>query len=325
MQRRSPFLPFVLMLLAALLVGIVAGVLLSGDGEGTTAASGTPTARPSGSGAVAASPAGTGTAVASATPPAPVPVVAPPTDVLPPGAVARVAVDVLRIREAPNSAATMLDQLPAGQLVVVGPGTAGYGPVSGEGFAWYPVRRLGELTELPALPGELPGEGALGWAAAGDGTTAYLELVAPRCPARPVTLALLDAMLPWEQLACFGPEAITIDGTFGCGGCGGAAAGTFDPAWLAYPLSYGFLSVDPNLRIGPFAMRFVPDGPPVPADGSIVHVTGHFDDPAATGCIIAPGEPPMPIDSSTAVLYCREQFVVDAIEVTGTDPDFPFS
>jgi hypothetical protein len=38
---------------------------------------------------------------------------------------------------------------------------------------------------------------------------------------------------------------------------------------------------------------------------------------------VSPGEPPAPIDARVAELFCREQFVVESLTVTGTDPDFP--
>ena len=319
-ERGSPLLPLALVVLLALGIGFAAGVMLSGDDGGTAASS--PSIRASGTGA--ASVAVSATAVASAsTVTGPPPVVARPTDMLPPGAAARVAVEVLRIRESPATDARVLDQLSAGQLVLVGAAGIPDGPISGGGFAWYPVQRLGDLTELPALPGELPADGVIGWAAAGDAEVAYLELVAERCPARPASLATVAAMLPWERLACFGNESLTLDGVMGCPGCGGAAAGTFEPAWLASPMSGVPISVDPAVRIGPLTALLKPDGPALPANGSIVHLTAHFDDPAASGCVVAPGDPPAPIDSRTAILYCRERLVVDTIEVTGTDPDFP--
>jgi len=184
--------------------------------------------------------------------------------------------------------------------------------------------RLGELTDLPPLSdGPLLTTSAIGWVADGDDTEAYIQLVDPRCTPRPVSLATLEAMQPWEQLACFGPEQITLEGTFGCSGCAASVPGTFEPGWLAHPMNFGFLSVDPNARIGPFAMRFAPSGPPPPAVGQIVRVVGHFDDPAAGSCTISPGEPPVPLDPLATGLYCREQFVVESFEVTGTDPDFP--
>ena len=308
-------------MLLALAVGFAAGVLLSGDDDGTAATS--PTFRPSGSAAPAVAGSATTVPSASAIAAGPPPVVARPTDVLPPGAAARVAVEVLRVRESPATDARLLDQLAAGQLVLIGPAATPDGPISGGGFAWYPVQRLGDLTELPPLPGELPTDGVIGWAAAGDAEIAYLELVPERCPARPASLATVSAMLPWERLACFGSESLTLDGVMGCPGCGGAAAGTFEPGWLASPMSGVPVSVDPAVRIGPLTALLTPDGPALPANGSIVHLTAHFDDPAASGCVVAPGDPPAPIDSRTAALYCRERLVVDTIEVTGTDPDFP--
>jgi hypothetical protein len=94
--------------------------------------------------------------------------------------------------------------------------------------------------------------------------------------------------------------------------------------WLASPTNVDIISVDPTDRLGPFALRFPPDGVEVPDAASIVRVTGHFDDDAAGDCSVALGEPPAPVDAQAADLYCREQFVVESLEVTGTDPDFPF-
>ncbi len=73
-------------------------------------------------------------------------------------------------------------------------------------------------------------------------------------------------------------------------------------------------------------MRVAPDsGLEIPADGSIVRVTGHYSDPASTTCSMATfdGELAIAVDPRTAELYCREQFVVDSFEVIGTDADFP--
>jgi hypothetical protein len=323
-RRRSPSaLLIVLVVVAALVAGFVIGNMVRGDGVAQSSRSpgASGSAAASASASVSGSPA-PGTSGGAA----PSPVVAAPEGIIPPGSVARVLVDGLRIRHEPSTGSTLIDELPSSQLVAVGfaPGAGSWGPVDAGGFAWYPVRRLGDLTELPPLPGGvLELEGEFGWAAAGDEAGPYLELVPPRCPPRPVDLATVEAMQPWEQLACFGSEQITLEGAFGCGGCGGLVPGTFEPEWLAHPLNAQLISVDPQTRIGPFALRFAPGGPGVPEPASIIRATGHFDDAEAAGCTVAPGDPPAPVNPQAAELYCREQFVVESIEVTGTDPDFP--
>src|SRR5688572_3509021 len=133
-------------------------------------------------------------------------------------------------------------------------------------------------------------------------------------------------MTPWEHLACFGDRWLTFEGTFGCAGCGGAAPGEFEPAWLAYPLSFDWLFPDYASGPGYLELRFAPDSNlGLPAQGSIVRVTGHFNDPRSATCKMSPfeGEQATQVDSRLAELTCRERFVVDGFDVIGTDPDFP--
>jgi hypothetical protein len=314
----------------AIALGFILGSIFNReDGEtagGSPSAGSSASAPASESASIAPSAAASASASAAPAASAPAPVVAAPGGLIPPGSIVRVLTDGLRMREQPSTESTLVDNLPVDQLLLVGFAAQqpDWGPISAEGFAWYPVVRLGEQTDLPPLSdGPLLTNSAAGWVAAGDDAEAFVQLLDPRCPPRPVSLATLEAMQPWEQLACFGPEQITLEGTFGCGGCVGTVAGTFEPDWLAQPFPFGYLSVDPNARIGPFTMRFAPDGPATPAVGQILRVVGHFDDPAAAGCAVAPGDPPVPLDSLATALYCREQFVVESIEVTGTDPDFP--
>ena len=314
----------------AIALGFILGSIFNGDdGEsagGSPSASASASAPASGTASIAPSAAASASASAAPVASAPAPVVAAPGGVIPPGSVVRVLTDGLRMREQPSTESTLVDNLPVDQLLLVGFAAqrSDWGPIGVEGFAWYPVIRLGELTALPPLAdGPLVTTSAAGWVAAGDDTEAFIQLVEPRCPPRPVSLATLDAMQPWEQLACFGPEQITLEGTYGCVGCEGPVPGTFEPGWLAQPSHSGYLSVDPNARIGPFAMRFAPAGPAAPTVGQILRVVGHFDDPAAAECAISPGDPPVPLDPLATGLYCREQFVVESFEVTGTDPDFP--
>lgn len=258
--------------------------------------------------------------------PGPTPVVAAPDGVLPPGSVARVVVDGLRIRAEPSTDAEEVTTLARGELVVLGYSYMypNFGPVQADGFTWYPVHSLG-TTELPA-PGNKPFEHTdAGWAAVGDDSNAYVELVEPRCVNDEPTLQLVQSLTEWERLACYGDRSMTLEGVLGCGGCGGLFQGTFEPGWLAHPLKYDYLSVEPQDRIGPFSLNWSPEGPARPEEPApIIRVTGHFDDPTATECIVEPGEPPVAIDQAVAVLYCRAQFVVESVEVLGIYEGFPF-
>lgn len=317
-----------LIALLAIALGFILGNLFRGDRDGDTAG-GSPSASASASAAAAVSasiaPSAAASASASIAPAqsAPPPVVAAPEGLIPPGSIVRVVTDGLRMREEPSTESALVDDLPVDRLLLVGfAQRSDWGPVSAGGFAWYPVIQL-EATELPPL-GERMTTSSIGWVAAGDATEAYIQLVEPRCPARPVDLATVERMQPWEQLACLGSEQITLEGTYGCGGCGGLFPGSFEPLWLAHPVNVYPLSTDTTIQLGPVNLRFPPGGPAYPPEGQIVRVVGHFDDPAALGCVVSPGEPPAPIDARVAELYCREQFVVETIEVIGPDPEWPF-
>jgi hypothetical protein len=51
-------------------------------------------------------------------------------------------------------------------------------------------------------------------------------------------------------------------------------------------------------------------------DGTLLEVTGHFDDPRSSGCTLTPaagGDPP--VSPANAQLLCRQRFVVDAVVV----------
>jgi hypothetical protein len=330
---RTPLI-VVVVLLAAVAIGLGLAVLLDDDpGTGQASASASASASGLPSQPVSAEPsaaasAGPSTPPGSAEPSAdvaPEPVVDPPDGILPPGSVARVLVDGLRVREEPTTGAALVTTLANGELVAIGHGylMPDLGPRGADGFIWYPVRSLG-IDELPPVgspPFEVSAD--IGWVAASDSTTPFLELVPPRCTDAEPTLALLQSLVEWERLACYGDRSITIEGVYGCGGCGGLQPGTFTPEWLAHPMNFDLLSVEPQDRIGPFALRFPPDIER-PEAASILRVTGHFDDPASAECVYEPGDPPNPIDATSARFYCRTQFVVESIEVLGTDEDFPF-
>jgi len=253
-------------------------------------------------------------------------------DTLPPGAAIEVAVKELNLRNGPSTSARKIATLKRGTILVTSPmdgRSFGWGPVKANGYHWYPVAEpLGsdpnQLSPLPANPLDFKAEPVWGWIAADDGTRPYVSAIAPRCPAT-VDLTNVQAMLPAERLACFG-EPFVLEGTFGCGGCGGTIAATYKPEWLASPLEFDFLSVDAEAELGPIALHFAPSGPAAPTAGSIIRVTVHVDDSRSSRCQASEMNDHNvmePVNATSIRFWCRERLVVDSYEITGTDPDFP--
>ncbi len=236
------------------------------------------------------------------------PVFEAPDDILPPGSMVDVVVDGLQIRAEPGLNATVLFTAQAGSRFYVYP----YGPVVLDGLHWY---RLGTMGD------------AVLWAAAGSATEQYLELAPVACPAADPDLAtVIDMSNDWDRLACFGDRPLTFTGTYGCGECGGTSAvpSLYEPSWLAAP-AYTPLWVEWGVG-GILELHIAPDsGLVFPPEGSVVRLNGHFNDSESTTCVISlyDGEQVRPLDPRTADLYCRERFVVDTFEITGTDPAFP--
>ena len=195
-----------------------------------------------------------------------------PPGVLPPGSFAVVTGDGLRLRETPTLDGRVVTTLRAGDRVSVGIGRW----TSSDGTEWYEV---------------VAGEDG-GWAAAGTGDERFLALETPTCPTGGPDLADITALSAWERLACFGDRSLTVEGTFGCSGCGGTSGGSWEPRWLAN-ISFALLSVGfgpgpEGGNGGAIVLRFSPESqleyPSVA--GSILRVTGHFNDAAATDCVI---------------------------------------
>jgi hypothetical protein len=236
------------------------------------------------------------------------------------GSAVQLTVAELNLRDGPSVAARRVASLTRGAVLEVVSG-----PVEAEGYTWYSGSVISASGGLPRLPQELDESGlpASGWLAVAKGPTPYVTLLAPRCPDI-VDLLNVSAQLPSERLACFGSTRIVLQGVSGCDGCGGLAFGLFEPEWLIHPLTGEPLRV---AAAGPGIMvRFDPAGPARPAPGSIVRVTGHFDDPAAQTCRLGEGGPddtPVPVVPAIAILTCRQEFVVDSYEFLGMDPSFP--
>jgi len=226
-----------------------------------------------------------------------------PEGILPPGSRVVVVVDLLQLRDKPGIDGPVVGTAPLGaQYFAIFPG-----PMQVDGISW---------ARLLALEG-----GYSAWAASGSGADRYLELVPPECPSADPDLATLATMLAWDRLACFGNRSLTIEGTYGCPVCGGDHLGSYEPPWLAHPEALNQLWVE-YPPISSVEIYLPPDsGLTFPKLGSVMRVTGHFSDPVSTSCSITTGDPLL-VDATAAELHCREHFVVDAMEVTGTDPNY---
>ncbi len=236
---------------------------------------------------------------------------------------ARVIIDALNIRLGPGLDTNLVETAGRGEILVVNGGSE-FGPRMADGYTWYPVVVLG-ISDVPAFDAPVLGGTMRGWAALGTDDAAFVEGVAPRCVDGDPSLIDIQNMLPWERVSCFGDRSITLEGVYGCGGCGGSLPGRYEPYWLASPMYYEFLSVDPSKFVGPTRLRFGPESPDQPAVGSIIRVTGHFNDPLSSSCEIATGVEEIAVDPAVAELHCRAEFVVESIEVIGFDEDFPLS
>lgn len=211
-------------------------------------------------------------------------------------------VDGLRLRAGPNLAAQPLShrctgnyvQLPADPTDCTDPIAidAGRkmvvfaGPVAADGFNWY----LGVLT------GREPGADQLGWAATPLDGDAWLVPSELECPASaPDVLAI--AMERAMPAYCYQGRDMTLEGWvvtgFGCN-----VMGTFEPTWLAHPcanMSYIRATPPPPMGDQPIFLHYPAPGVTNPTltydDNQRVRIVGHYDDPAASECVIEPTDP----------------------------------
>jgi hypothetical protein len=130
-------------------------------------------------------------------------------------------------------------------------------------------------------------------------------------------------MLDGERLACFGDRSLSVTGLYGCWICGDFDVVIYRPAWLAHPGLHALWSG--AYRGGQPVYLHLPDSLDPPEPGSIIQVTGHFDDSRSVDCRIFGGEGAAmaPVPDADAETWCRQHFVVDEYHVMGIDPDFP--
>jgi hypothetical protein len=239
----------------------------------------------------------------------------------------RVLVTTLNVRTSPTTSAHKAGAMARGDVAVL----LGYGGIKADGYTWFQAGRVkglhGALPPLPAYPLE-GGDWTdlVGWIAIGSGATPWIAALPARCSAT-VDLATLSAMLPGEQAACLGTTELLIQGTFGCGECGGVSAGVFTPDWLATPFS-GLFSVQPSVKVGPLQLYF-PPGVIKPTEGHILRVQGHLNDSRSTTCVVAIpttegfDAKPVALRAGDAASYCRQHVVVDTYVDMGPDASFP--
>ena len=223
-----------------------------------------------------------------------------------------VTVGELVLRVEPSLTASPVGTLKRGDLVRL----MSLGPVQAEGAYWYFVTQIPAAApgRLPALPAvQVVDELALsGWTTVASGATMTVARLPPRCPVVR-DFANVAAMFPGERLACFGPGPITLDGSFGCIGCGGEDAGTYEPPWLAGNAA-GLLT-DPAVPAA-LPLQF-PPSVVVPEEDTFMRIVGHLDDPRSTTCSIT-GTDPLP-PPEVVLQLCRQHFVVDSFVVRSVE------
>lgn len=313
---------------------VLVAITVSACGAGEPSPEPSSTSTPSGSDAAAPSAtAQTTDAAESSVAPNP-PVVPTPAGILPPGSVARVTANGLRVRAGkPGSPdqSNVISSLATDDVVLIGSDPLSYLPpaLSPDGRGWYGVHVGGASINSYA------DGGINGWVAEGEGGLEWLAVEPVVCPGL-TTLATLLAHLEsfdvwttaWERLACHGGEQLELEGVIETPCYEGAETPyDYQPGFLANPdICAGIdLVVDEidaegqhsSLALG---LRFPPAFGAWPERGELVRVRGHFDDPVSSTCTLKT-QPDYDFvaayDPEFVVLVCRERFVVDELTVIG--------
>lgn len=245
-----------------------------------------------------------------------------PKGMLPPGAVIRITVDFVRLRREPSLAGSVVDRMHRSDWAYV-ENRIDYGPVMADGFAWYRVAYADGRDVWP-FQDVFPGGYETGWMAAGDTDQPYVALAEVSCPAGPITLdTLANHLTPWERLVCLGGKTVTLEGRYGCDGCGGVTPGA-TPEWLADAAQHEVIAAPGAMY--PAVNFAVPPDADVPKVGDLVRLKVTVDDPVAETCAFNPPSDSeagaYDYDPPAVLLYCRELMVMESVKVTGHD-DFP--
>ena len=298
--RMPPWLPLVLGFggAAILGIGLLVVLLLTREDRSVADASATPT--PSAS-SVASAPA----SVAPSEEPTPSASPSPtPRPALANRSIAQVGADSVELWTQP-AGGDVIGTLGSGSRVFI------IGTPNDQAERWYRVAVVdGPYSEcFETCPNDI------GYLA--DGTSeadAALVAVPLDCPSSPMDAATLNGLLPLERLACYGGTPIVVTGTLNHCNCDGLIGATYNPAWLAGPVTQFLFDGTNDLWLR-FAQN---DYPEDLVAGDIVETTVSMEHDAAPDCAVSgpPGEVP---STAETVLYCRTQLVVEDLTVTGHD------
>jgi hypothetical protein len=195
------------------------------------------------------------------------------------------------------------------------------GPVPASGYDWY---------QIQPIDGGFVLGGPFGWvAAAGHDGEPWLSSDPFACPDLPRTFQRFQATPGVVWLACHGGSEISFpalamrpEAT-----CGADVGWTVDPEWLYSTCRHPeFLLLRPGATTGDDAYEVVlepgvdgrhADPGVTPEDGVEVVITGHHDHADARRCRVRVYETwaKPEFTPEQAVLACRAQFVITAIEV----------
>ncbi len=180
------------------------------------------------------------------------------------------------------------------------------GPVKADGYAWYLVQSLPGGTDLDA------DGGPFGWVAAAsrDGEEWIEDRGRTGCPEIPDEGRDVVGALPEEVLLyCFGSTelAFDVEANIHC-----EQPDPIDPAWLA--VRCGVLAGDSCGACGTPIAAEPSTGIVLPREEFATwSMRGHFDDPAASSCVLAAqGNVPDPAPESI-VHRCRTTFVLTSL------------
>lgn len=143
------------------------------------------------------------------------------------------------------------------------------------------------------------------------------------CPDVPTLQQLID-IGSVKAASCYGQASLTVRAySSDCGGCGGLGFPRHSPDWIAnayaaawYVSTTATTPGGPGNRWGVWPLPSAHLTPPT--EGTLVEITGHFNDPVSPDCRIIPSRvgaelPPL----SDGEAGCRQAFVVTSFTVVG--------